>query len=141
MLEPQVRMRGFSDELFFTLAYTGGIRSAVNIVPLSGHDRSFNLDVGAEREDRHKLLIQISPPSDLPPPIQVEITNLSDLPTVVGSPAASEPSGRAAPSARVSPPAAQRSPTRDSRDNALRDLEFQQSLKIQQRIQDALPPR
>ncbi len=148
MREDKVKIGVFTDQLFFTLNYAGGVRSSATIVPLSGHNRSFVLNAAALREDRHKLLLQITPPAPPKEPLEIAITNFEDFQPVVvqtvlpGSRPLEEapPAGGVAPRARAVPPA-RRAPAADSRSEALRELDYQQSLKIQQRILDALPPR
>lgn len=144
-----VLIGNFSDELDFSLTYTGGIRSTATIVPLSGHDRSFSLNASASREDKHKLLLTISQPAPRPP-AKVEIVNLSDFQPVIVQTGPSAPAptgprsfeapspGGVVPSARTAPPTVRRAPSIDPRERALRDSDFQQGLKIQQQILDDL---
>lgn len=52
----------FVRTLKFKLKYFGGATPSVSIVPVPGHKRDASLDVAADREDEHQLILTVEPP-------------------------------------------------------------------------------
>ncbi len=124
-----LRVGGYKNSLYYWLDVNAGVRPSVRIVPLSGHNRDFSANFSAHRKDTHKLFVTISSPSRRVP-TQVEIVK---WPGGVAPKA-----GESAEKSGVRAPAPSKSVQPNGRDDALRDLQYERSLKIQQDILDRL---
>ena len=58
-----VLQKKFTRSLRYELRVNGGIKPSVNVIPAKGHIRDGNLNLSAERQDVHKLLIALVPPT------------------------------------------------------------------------------
>lgn len=59
---PGVLQKKFTRSLRYELRVNGGIRPSISVIPSAGHVRDGNLNVSAERQDVHKLLIALVAP-------------------------------------------------------------------------------
>lgn len=57
-----VLQKKFTRSLRYELRVTGGIRPSISVIPSAGHVRDANLNLSAERQDVHKLLIALVAP-------------------------------------------------------------------------------
>jgi hypothetical protein len=125
-----LQIGGYKSNLYYWLDLSAGVHPSVKITPLSGHDRDFSANFSAHRKDAHRLLITISAPARRSV-TRVEIVNWPEGVTAPRAEGPAEKSGVRAPAARESAPP-------NGRENALRDLQYERSLKIQQDILDRL---
>jgi hypothetical protein len=124
-----LQIGGFKNNLQFWLNVSAGVKPSVSIVPVPGHTRDFSLNISANRKDTHKLLVSISSP----PKKQVTRVEIVNWPE--GSVQKDGAEGGAGRKAVGTPGEAVRP---NGRENAIRELQFERSLKIQQDILDRL---
>lgn len=137
--ENGLRVGTFSDQLVYWLAMSGSVRPSVSLIPVSKHNLDASASISGARKDTHKILLQISEPSRSKP-VDIRITNWPDGLSVQqqgeadkGTPKSGLRSGRTGGGA-----AGGSGGGSDARDNALRDLQIERSLKIQQDILDRI---
>jgi hypothetical protein len=118
-----VLQKKFTRSLRYELRMNGGIKPSISVIPAPGNIRDGTLNAGAERQDVHKLLIALVPP-----------TKTSTTPRVKGAP-------KDAPSLgpfvrRATPPVA--APA--SVDRALQALDAERRLRNDELILQKLGP-
>lgn len=133
--EKGLRVGTFTDQLVYWLSLNGNVRPSVSLIPVSKHNIDASATIGGARKDTHKIFISISEPSRKQP-LDIRITNWPD--NIALQPGAAGEKATPKSGLRSGRAGGGTGGGGDPKDNALRDLNYERSLKIQQDILDRL---